>query len=343
MDLKHVWYEKIKKCLRNRYYLRKLIKKIQVTPWLMNNRLYCNIYNNRIKYMIKEPLTQIPEFINIEATNACNAGCVMCTHSIMKRKAGFMDSRLFKKIIDEISYLKNSNKTSIGLNNIGEPLMDPYIIERVKYIKGRGLKVTFYTNASLLNKESSLVLINSGIDKIGFSLDAFMKRTYERIRRGLNFEITLNNILQFLTLRKKLSKNRPEVIITLIKMKENYNELRRHFIRWKSLVEDVVISDVHDWAGRIKVNGVNSPDIAPQIKRWPCRDLWENLIILYNGDVVPCCVDYDGEMILGNLSKDSLKKIWQGEKLQIMRQLHLNREFNKLPVCKNCLKHRSWW
>jgi radical SAM protein with 4Fe4S-binding SPASM domain len=73
--------------------------------------------------------------------------------------------------------------------------------------------------------------------------------------------------------------------------------------------------------------------------RGPCRMLWKNFTVLYDGRVTPCCIDAEGELIIGNVQKSSIKEIWHGAQLKKLRELHKKGEWDKIPICARC---REW-
>ncbi len=101
-----------------------------------------------------------------------------------------MDMKIYKKIIDEIS-----GHTELAvLHNGGEPLMNNNIVEMVEYAKSGGMNTMFSTNATLLTSETAIGLIKAGLSIMIIAIDGATKKTYEDIRRGANFEKTLEGI-----------------------------------------------------------------------------------------------------------------------------------------------------
>ena len=125
--------------------------------------------------------------VRIETTNICNATCIMCPREKMDRLEGIMDMDLFKRIVDECKAL---GATSVFLGGFGEPLMDTLIVDRVRYVKQKGLFCNFISNGSLWDEKLAREFIEAGLDEIRFSFYGQNKETYEEIHRGLNYEIT---------------------------------------------------------------------------------------------------------------------------------------------------------
>src|SRR5688572_32858334 len=77
----------------------------------------------------------MPEIVQIESTNICNAKCVFCPRDDMHRKQGVMSLELFKKIVDECATL---GITHVRVHNYGEPFLDRHLTEKVRYAKAKG-------------------------------------------------------------------------------------------------------------------------------------------------------------------------------------------------------------
>jgi radical SAM protein with 4Fe4S-binding SPASM domain len=84
--------------------------------------------------------------------------------------------------------------------------------------------------------------------------------------------------------------------------------------------------------GQAKGEGVSG-----QAGRYPCPVLWFNPVVNWDGEVTTCCVNYmRNELIIGDVKKQSLKEIWNGEKLRKIRQAHVKGDFSELPTCAKC-------
>ncbi len=99
-----------------------------------------------------------PMYLHIETTSICNAKCVMCAHSQMKRPKQIMNDDLFEKIVVG-TY--NTGIKWVNLQFFGEPLTDKDIFQRIRRLKEEGFKVKFNTNASLLNEDNCVSLFNT--------------------------------------------------------------------------------------------------------------------------------------------------------------------------------------
>lgn len=300
------------------------------------NPVYVYLYNKQMTEIMEKQKNR-PRKVIIENTNACNAHCVFCVRDEMNRKVGFMDFSLFKKIVDDCADLKVKE---VAIYRLGEPLLDPDFLEKVVYAKKAGIEiVSTNTNASLLDEETATKILNSGLDVIYISLDANSKEVYEKIRKGLDYDIVTKNIERFIELKNRRKTKKPAIIINFCRIADNKDQVKDFIRKWEKHGQ-IWISNTHNWSGKAKIKVKN----GSFIKRVdPCRLLWTELVVSWNGQVPLCCIDYDDKMVLGNLKNGSITDVWCGEKLEKYRKLHLARDFDKMPICRTCTCYFKWW
>ena len=277
-----------------------------------------------------------PLEVHIENTNACNSACVMCPRERMTRKVGFMDFKLFCNIIDQI--VSKWTVREVHLHGFGEPLLDKSLPERVSYAKEKGIENTYIVStASPLEEEMALGLIQSGLDRMKISISGAEKESYDRIHRGLSYEKVERNILDFISLREKKKSQKPSLILQFLPQEENRDDEEVFFRKWEKVIEQdkgdrLVRSGLHNWGKGKKYQRVD----PHALKRRSCGFPFRTMQILWNGDLVPCCYDYNGDIVLADLKECSLDKAWNSHSFQALRVLHLAREFHGLPLCNVC-------
>src|SRR3954470_21621095 len=112
----------------------------------------------------------MPEIVQIESTNICNAKCVFCPRDDMHRRQGIMTVDLFRKIVDECVEL---GITHVRMHNYGEAFIDKRLVEKVRYAKQRGIReVGVISNGSLITEAVARGMIDAGLDAINISVDA---------------------------------------------------------------------------------------------------------------------------------------------------------------------------
>ena len=273
-----------------------------------------------------------PPTVRVETTNLCNARCVTCPREEMTRESGIMDMDLYKKIIRECA---KNHIGCIHLHNFGEPLMDKHLSDRIKMAKEVGISyVKIFSNGSLLTSEKALELIESGLDEIKISIDGYTKETFEKIRKRLNYDVVINNISTFMRIRESNNRKTPKVVLNFVRTENNIQEEKAFIEKWTGEVDKISIDKAHNWGVHHFIPLKNSRFHKP------CLRVWNTFTILWNGDVALCCLDYDGQVILGNVEKDDIANIWHGERLMEIRECHIHADLENIPICRNCSKAR---
>jgi MoaA/NifB/PqqE/SkfB family radical SAM enzyme len=268
-------------------------------------------------------LNEFPLHLDIESTNACNLRCIMCGRNFMTEKIGYMDWELFKKIIDEGARYR---LPSIKLNYRGEPLLHTGLAQMVAYAKRSGvLEVQFNTNGLTLDAAKIENLLDAGVDRMIFSFDGATRETYEKIRRGSSYDKVVNNIKALVMARNRRGLRKPSVRVQMVKMRENEREVEAFIKMWLPVANRVAMSTRREPTGK-----------EGEAKHFACPQIWQRMMIAWDGEVRMCCGDWLGEIVLGNARESTIYDLWHGEKVSEVRKLHAEGRFNEIPVCSRC-------
>lgn len=277
-------------------------------------------------------MVDFPVEIALELTNYCNIKCIMCPVPNLKRYRGFMDETIFRKSVKDIS---NESGFLFLPQGFGELFLHKKWYQLIELAHNSGIQpIVILTNGMLFNETNIPKLLNT-VDAIIVTIDGLTAKTYESIRVNASLEKVTKNIKRFLEIRKH--KETPHLILRIIRMKETEKEIEPFYSYWSKRIGNgdiIQISDCIDWAGNNTYRSVNEKQ--PRKDRHPCRMLWKNLSIYYNGQVSPCCYDAEGELIIGNTLNQGIKEIWSGPILRNLRDLHLTYQFEKIPICSRC-------
>ncbi len=272
-------------------------------------------------------IAEFPRTVRVENTNHCNANCVTCTRELMKRPLGFMTMELFRKIVDECA---ENRVKKIHLHNFGEPMLDKKLIDKIGYAKSKGIETRLFTNMSVMTEGLARSLVEAGLGKIKISMDGNTPQTFEAIRKGLSYDRVVRNIEMLIEERERQGKETPKIELVFVETERNYFEREDFIRRWKHRVDGVHITSYHNWAGSLHKEG------SLDERQLPCPRIWQTFTILWDGRVALCCMDYNGEVILGNVNSQSIKEIFNGEKLRKIREYHLQGRFHMIPICRDC-------
>lgn len=292
-----------------------------------------NKYRNLKSYFHRKIICKgYPEVFNIELTNSCSMSCVMCPRRFMKRKVGFMKLELFKKIIDQF----NGYTYAVWLHHFGESLLHPKLKQMIAYARSKKIKTQLSINPILLTKTNIKKI--KDLDYLHISLDGTNEETYKKLRgKNADYDQAVSYIKSFLRLKKK-----PYTTIAIIKLKETEKELEDFKKQWKdSGINNIEIKEFTTWDGSKKeiTSLASDHQLSEAYKKslqYPCLRPWHRFTILWDGKIVPCCYDYDGKCIIGDLNKQTLEEIWNSEKILELRKQHVLNDFSNNLLCKNC-------
>jgi hypothetical protein len=273
-------------------------------------------------------LSRFPNTVRIETTNACNAKCVICPHRQMQRPVCNMDDALYEKIIDECSAYNCGN---IHLHNFGEPLLDRNLAKHVRYAKEKGIKrVAIFSNGSLLTAEKANELMDAGLDQIKVSFDGATSQEFEQIRFPLKFDTVIENIKELVRIRN-LRKSPLKIKVACCSTSDKNETIRS----LENCVDGFSFGKVHNWSD----SGIDHT--AKSTIRKPCSRVWQTFTVLSDGNVALCCLDYEGQVILGDAKKTPIFEIWKNKSYKKIRLFHKHARQDQIVICKNCTK--SFW
>lgn len=297
-----------------------------------------------LSYQFKRvKLNYYPFFFWIEPTNCCNLKCLTCPQSLKYGSPkGYMEIETFRRIIDEIIIF---SPMMISLHLGGESLLHEDLPEMIRLSKERGIDVTLASNATLLTEEKSTEIIEAGIDGITVNFSS-NKGEFEKYFIGAKWEKVYKNIRDFLRIKKKLGKPKPIFSIQVLNINNDDILLSENIKKLKHLFLDLPFDSImnvpaHNWSGDFadrSIGQVRYEFKKDKSKYFPCQHLWSSVVVRWNGDVVPCCRDLQGEVVLGNINDKCLVDIWNGRKLVELRKKHREFKYYKISICKNCSK-----
>jgi radical SAM protein with 4Fe4S-binding SPASM domain len=245
----------------------------------------------------------------------------------MTRKVEFMDFHAFKRMIGKLF----PSNGPVYLHLLGEPLMHPQLGEMIRYGESQGYEIGLFTNGSLLTEEISNDILDSGLDLLTISYE-MCEQTFKHLRKGGDFDLVRQNVLQFLVMRDSRKTRKPFVQISSIVLQD---ELEMDGPILETGVDDITFKRIHDWTGDLE----DITSMAGMSETGPeriCLAPWTTMSVLVDGRVVPCCEDYDGKYVLGDLNKDSLSSIWNGKEMSRLRKALLKRRKGDIELCKDC-------
>ena len=283
-----------------------------------------------------------PLSVDVELANGCNFRCIMCQQStewLDKKDEHFMDWSTLKLVVDEC---KRLGVYSMKVNWRGESTLDPECGKKVCYLKDSGIhEVQMNTNASKLDNNELVNDLMRGLDRIIFSCDGMSPETYNKIRRGGNFNVFLKNVTRFRRLRDEKDarlpwwhtrRGLPVIRLNMAIMEQNHHEVDDIKVLFRGICDEVFFNAVYrPQDAKVEHNkGQHRTS-----KRKGCPQIYQRLIVDTQGNVMPCCVDYQEKLVMGNVNEKSLSDMWN-KRGAALRSVHESHKARQLPGCVGC-------
>jgi len=212
--------------------------------------------------------------------------------------------------------------------------------------KSRGIKTTVSTNGHFLSPENSEKIALSGLNNLIVSLDGMDKSSYEKYRKGGDYEKMTRGISN---ISGAIKSNSSRTKLTLQFLVNRHNEhqisLARRYarkmnatLRLKSM--QIINKGTYElWlpsSGKFsRYEQKNNDYVIKSTFPDRCSRLWFNPVITWDGKVIPCCFDKDANHVMGDINEESFREIWEGPKYRLFRKsVFSGRQMT--DICTNC-------
>lgn len=279
-----------------------------------------------------------PYIYEVEPTNSCPYRCFMCPRGQgkMKRPVGFMPLQTFERILPQIL----PSQKMLRLHHFGEPVLHPELPLFIRMTCDAGIVPLISVNPATLTRDLIIRLVDSGIGIVVFSLDSLRSERLHEIR---GIRKTAEYCLEMIDTFISYSRKAGATVFKVIQMVSlTLNEDERDTFR--ALKERYPEDDVHVYiSGNFGFGDIElvretcrGEETALLSDRFLCRAPFDDVVVLWNGDVVVCCYDHDGYNIIGNVNESSIADIWHGDRVRELRRQFLERSTTGMPLCGNC-------
>jgi len=282
--------------------------------------------------------------IYIEITNRCNLACSFCQRS--GRTRAYMEPATFAGMLGGL----RAHTDHLSLHVLGEPLLHPDLATLLRICHSHGMRVNLTTNGTLLGQNRDTLLNSPALRQVNISLHSFEGDPTDPALR-----IYLTAVFDFIGVA---TRHTPLFIcLRLWNLAEPGNG-----DQWKI---DSLLTTLEDHFGLPgRLTGAFSPSrgipLRPRVYlslahrfTWPhapgleadvsgfCRGLRDHVAILVDGTVVPCCLDSEGDMALGNIHQQPLAAILAGARALAIRQGFARQKLVE-PLCRRCTYRRQF-
>jgi len=279
-----------------------------------------------------------PSQLVVDVTEFCNLACIHCPYEAVTRPKGKLranlDPALHAAMVTEVGAAGRGICRYIRYTGEGEPTLHPKLTEFFADAKARtGAMVALTTNGLLLDAARRRDLLDAGVDVIDISLDAFRDDTYAKIRVKGELPVAREYALKLI---EETRGTNTKVMLSYVDQPLNQGEAQPFKEFWEAKGADfVVLRRTHSCAGSIDDIAQRMWREAP-VPRKPCLYPWERLTLGPDGRIVFCPTDWLGRAVIGHLAEESLQSVWQGPKMEALRQAHLTNSFANHEFCGQC-------
>ncbi|MBU4185298.1 MAG: radical SAM protein [Proteobacteria bacterium] len=278
---------------------------------------------------------EFPSQIVVDVTEFCNLACIHCPQAEFSKSESFqgryLGIELHKKLIDEVARDGTGYCKYLRYTAQGEPLLHPKFVNMVEYAANNaGVPINITTNGMLLTEKKVNSLLKAGVDVIDISIDANTPETYARIRKKGDLNIVRKNALRLLEVRRENHYN-TRVVVSFVEQPLNKNESADFEKFWKDSGADyVIIRRLHS------AGGIKRELVQIDRRRSPCLYPWERLTLSPDEFIHFCPQDWMHGSVVCDFNKNTIKEVWQGEFMRMLREAHLENDFSKHSFCGQC-------
>lgn len=270
----------------------------------------------------------------LEITNVCNLSCDFCPGT--RRPKGFITSENFALLAGKI----RPHTQYLYLHLMGEPLLHPQLSELLEIAARQDFKIMITTNGTLLPRQVQLLVNSSAVHKISISLHSFEGNEAQ----NADLSHYLDNCIAAV---RKLSAAGKICALRLWNLDGESTrgantsngdilaKLEEHFPKpWKENPRGITLGDkvYLEWGEKFEWPDLSAEESSGGIF---CYGLRDQIGVLWDGTVVPCCLDHEGDIPLGNLYEQDLSDILNSPRAKAMYEGFSCRKATE-ELCRKC-------
>lgn len=262
----------------------------------------------------------------VEITNICNKNCSFCPGT--RRLPHSMTMEEFCRVCEQLQGLTKY----LYFHIMGEPTLHPLLPDFIRHANEQGFKVSITTNGSLLDSRGE-ALLDSGLYRVNISVHSFESGSEEDYRAYLRSCFTFAD------------KASAAGILTILRLWNRGGDESRN-AQTEALLKEAFPNE-WTWGKRgARLRDKLHLEFADRFE-WPdltaenfgdevfCYGLKDHFGVLCDGTVVPCCLDHEGDIPLGNLHQQPLAEILHSPRARSMRQGFMQRKASE-ELCRRC-------
>ena len=291
----------------------------------------------------------LPPVMTVESVTGCNLRCPECPTGLSDprgRKTGKAKLDDMKSIIDQMS----RRSLQINFHHQGEPLLNDDFFAACEYAAGKGLWTAIHSNLSLKREDLAARIVASRLGNLVVSCDGATQEIYEKYRAGGDVDLVLENLRQVAQEKKRLNRRLPWLTAQFLVFEHNWHEMKSFRERAVAAGADEVLFLPGCRNGTTKSGHVGAEqvfrlsELTWQNRETPtmCCDVWDNVILTYDGGIFPCCFCYRDEDLFDRPQEPTTTRLldrFNGPAYRRIRRFFLGKAERRadLPLpCRHC-------
>lgn len=281
--------------------------------------------------------------LHIATINSCNAACHFCVYATPENTypRGVMDMDLYRKIIDDAQTIPEV--TNLAFSALGEPLLDRFLVERVRYAKlarPDWHPFELYTNGTLLTPERFEALKDAGIEYITVSLNAATAKQHEKI---MGLKGKYGTVVSNARYAVEHADGKVDVVVKAVRDDDRFREADgvQFLNTWGNrLRPDIMpgngqIVMMANWAGKRKFIDARKRSFDPNSC---CFRALTQFSVLWDGVVSLCCFDPLAKHKLGDLKTQTIREVYNSPEYMRIRETHYQNRAAEIDICAKCTR-----
>lgn len=264
--------------------------------------------------------------VYVEITNQCNRSCSFCPGT--SRQPGMMTMDAFGQILQKLQGIT----PMLYFHLMGEPLTHPELPEMIRRAKAAGFRSGITTNGTLLAQRGK-AMVDAGVYKVNISIHSFEQGAVEEYARYID---------ECLDFADYASRRGVLVVLRLWNQgsddgrnDETLLRMTRRFPQpWKEGPRGTWLQDrlYLEYGSRFRWPDLQEQDMGQQVF---CYGLRDHFGILWDGTVVPCCLDHNGDIPLGSIFQQDIREILSSPRAKSMVEGFSCRRASE-ELCRKC-------
>jgi MoaA/NifB/PqqE/SkfB family radical SAM enzyme len=311
--------------------------------------------NDKLLLQMRRTSEIKPRTLVLDASTVCQLRCHTCPNAEGKIArylgSGFLRFTDFREALDKNTYVND-----VFLSEWGEPLLNPELIEMVKYAYEHGVRLYASSNLNTLTRPLAQALVKYQFHYLMCSIDGADNDSYRAYRRGGNFERVIENIKLINEFKREYDSRYPqlmwqyvpfghneELISVARKMAQDLHMRFQVKLAWGNTYGSEAFSPVKNKELVRAESGLGTADkeeyyqkYGVAYKRDICTQLWVSPYVTYDGRVLGCCMNFWGDY--GNAFQGGLLKALNNEKMSYARAMLIGEKPQRDDIpCTTCM------